>query len=980
MAPLALLFTWPACALAGGDLTFELDDPAEAYSPVQIEAFRVAGGQLVGQTAWDPYFYLRLPKEGVDVSDKPYLTVRLYSSAAADVLDVYYRSSDGRWGLGRTLPIRRGWATYRADLREAQWTESGMMEDARQWGGPSKRIVTFRLDPGNEAGRWIAVDRVILSAEPTGPAGVEAEPRGRAVEAAVSCPAEVTAGDPIPVTFTCRAEPPEGLTAGTVLLRLMSAGSTVQAQQQAVAFTAAPLQVTYEFPTSRWAYGGELSVRAEVLELDSEATPTAPCRLHNPRVGTTAPAQTKVADYRGDPAVYVNGEPRPLITYLHYGGEHGALHRQAAAAGLKVYTDWFGASIAGNLGQVAPGVYDYTSFDQYFVTVLEAVPDAYFLPHIGLTAPAWWQREHPEECCLFSDGTRGPSSLFSERWRTEAAADLQKLIRHLREAPYADRILGYLFYSGYTAEWQMWGTWQEVCDDYSQPAVEGFRRWLRAKYGTDEALQRAWNDPAVTLATAEVPAAERRRETSPFVRDPATDRAVIDVNRYFSEGTAEAIMVFARATKEACGGTQIAGTYYGYMAAHGARQQFCGHNALGLVLDCPDVDLLMSPNMYAHRELGGTSTFMSATESVRLHRKLWFDESDLRTYLSNEGAGYGRTETPEQSVAVTWREFANVLTRRAAVGWFDMDGGWFADAPMWDCYRRQLPVAAEAFARREPFAGDVALFVDERSFDGYRYSDLTRRMITDTVANMPHVGVTWDFYLLSDVAAPSLPHYRLYVVLNALSLDEATRDALWAQAARDDATVLFLYAPGYAGEHNLHAARITRMTGMAVAIEAGPASPDYRLEAAHPLARGLDPTQPLCPGPDLAPRPVIADPAAEVIARFADSGGVALARKTHQGVTVLYCTSVNVPVPLLRNIAREAGAHVYIDGDDSLYTDGQYLAVHTASDGTKTIQLPAARRVVDVIAGETIAENTTVIARDMRRGETLFVSLLAPQY
>ena len=462
------------------------------------------------------------------------------------------------------------------------------------------------------------------------------------------------------------------------------------------------------------------------------------------------------------------------------------------------------------------------------------------------------------------------------------------------------------------------------------------------------------------------------------MRDPATDRAVIDLNRCFSEGTAEAIEHFARAAKEACGGTQIAGTYYGYMAAHGARQQLCGHNALGRVLDCPDVDLLMSPNMYAHRELGGTSTFMSATESVRLHGKLWFDESDLRTYLSPTAAGYGRTDTAEQSVAVTWREFANVLTRRAAVGWFDMDGGWFSDAPMWDCYRRQLQVSAEAFGRREPFVGEVALFVDEQSYDYYRFSELTRRMVMDTVANMPHAGVTWDLYLLPDVESPSLPHYRLYVVLNAVSMSEATREALYRQAARNQATVLLLYAPGYAGERDLDVSRLAHMTGMQLAVEAGPASPDYRLEPGHPLARGPDPAQPLCPGPELAPRPVIMDSEAEVIGRFADTGAVALARKPDRGVTVLYCSSVNVPAPLLRAIAREAGAHVYTESGDSLYTDGQYLALHAASDGTKTVRLPDVRRVVDAVTGELIAERTDTISRDMRLGETLFVWLDKP--
>ena len=125
---------------------------------------------------------------------------------------------------------------------------------------------------------------------------------------------------------------------------------------------------------------------------------------------------------------------------------------------------------------MAPDKYDYGEFDRYFAAILDIDPQAYFLPHVGLTGPLWWQQAHPEEMCQYEDGTRGPTSFASQVWRRDIGDDLRRLIAYLRQAPYADRILGYIFFNGYTAEWQMWGTWQESRDDYSPPALRAFPR------------------------------------------------------------------------------------------------------------------------------------------------------------------------------------------------------------------------------------------------------------------------------------------------------------------------------------------------------------------------------------------------------------------------------------------------------------------------------------------------------------------------
>ncbi len=963
-ALLCIVFTNGAVA----DVTWQFDHREEVQSFRNIDQGKIAAGLFAGRTAWDPYLFFALPDGELDAGTLHYLTVRMYSSAKADVLDVYYKCADGTWGLGATLPIQPGWCVYRVDLRTAGWHESSAPNAGRQWGGATKRIQSFRIDPGNQAGRWIVIDSVRLTAKPTGVLGARREAAGQATDRDLIVTRRRVAGQPIEVRLTLSAAPPRGLQHGTALVRLMRGASVARLAVEPVELAAGKVTVAHTFPTSQYAFGGEYVACASILELEDDGRLEEPVRVINPRVGAMRSPMTKVADYRGDPALFLDGRPIPLITCVQHGGRTGELHRQMADRGVKIYTDWFGASTAGGVGWTAPGEYDFSAYDQYFVTVLDQVPDALFLPHVGIVAPRWWQQEHVEECCLFSNGARGPSSMASAMWKRDMALYLRKLITHLRRAPYADHIIGYIFYAGYTAEWQNWSTWRDYGGDYSRPAVTAYRTWLAREYGTVESLRRAWGDSAVTFATAAPAPWDKRWGDGPLLRDPRRERPVIDFDRFMSDMVADAINGFARVIKNEVGGSQVAGTYYGYMAAHGARQQKCGHNALSKVLGCPEIDFLMSPPMYANRQKGGTSTFMSATASVRLHGKLWLDESDLRTYTSPPASGYGRTGTAQDSVGAHWREFANVMTRRAGVSWFDMSGGWFSGRPMLEMFARQMKIAPDMFARRARCVADVALFIDADGVPYYRPSDLLRRMITNTIAEMPRVGVTWDLYLLSDAAASDLPRHKLYAVLNAARMPEGTRQALLDRAARDGATVLFLHAPGSVDERAIQTDGIARATGMSVSRVAAGAGQYRLLETTTKNSLGG-------PAASLDPRFAITDPKAVPLARWSDGAGVAMARKIVNGVPVVYCASVSMPPELWRNVARSAGAFVYCDTGDSVYADQQYIGLHATTDGHKVVHLPGQRRVTDMVTGKLLADNTDRIEQSMKMGQTLLLRL-----
>lgn len=55
------------------------------------------------------------------------------------------------------------------------------------------------------------------------------------------------------------------------------------------------------------------------------------------------------------------------------------------------------------------------------------------------------------------------------------------------------------------------------------------------------------------------------------------------------------------------------------------------------MLQCEDVDILAGPVGYSEREAtGGIASYMTIVSSVAEAGKMWFDESDYRTYLSKD--------------------------------------------------------------------------------------------------------------------------------------------------------------------------------------------------------------------------------------------------------------------------------------------------------------------------------------------------------
>jgi len=946
------------------DVRWDFDTPADVVSLSGLVGAGMADGCLSGLTQWDPYVYLRLPEGGIDAAEYRTLSMRLYSSTTADLLDIYYKTAAGYWCLGGSLPVVAGWCIYTVDLPSNNWRETDQPA-ARKWGGPDGRVISLRIDPGNETSRWIILDWVALSGAQA-ETGAAPEERVAGIRVAASVPDEVAAGKPVEVELTIEVPAEADGRILTAYGRLQTATDLVGEAHTTIQAREGRANARFSLPTLPFL-DMAADLRVGVLEATppdaATEPPAARVRIVSPPTVPVGFPRCEVRDLGGSPAVFVNGTPTPLFCFCgmdpltELDRSREPRHLEMAKAGVRVFSDWFGTSVGGSLGRLADGGHDYAEFDLYFARMLQAAPGALFLPHVYVTPPTWWQTAHPEELCVFDDGSRGLQSFASGRWRQEIGEDLADLVRHLAKQPYADRIIGLIVCSGYTAEWQTWGLWDDKLTDFSDVGIAAWRQWLTHRYRTDQALRAAWGREDASIEAAVPPSAERRRGASlGMLRDPVADADVIDYLAFLNELDADAILHFARVAKGASGGRLLVGTYYGYLTQHHYHQAESGHCGIAKVLESPYVDFLMSPPTYSERDAGQVSAFMSAVDSVERHGKVWLSEADYRTYLSDPSAGFGRCATEEESVDVLWREFAHVLVRRAGVSWFDMDLGWLSGPRIPGEIRKMAGLADDYEERRAPSHAEVAVFIDPASFYYVKPDPaLVQYLTLEPVLNLYRAGAPFDLYILDDIRDESLPQYKLYVFLNAYALDARTREAIARRTRQPGVSALWQWAAGYCRPDESRLAtqdEMSELVGMRlreapeqVTLRLSPESGAERYaERLRAVPEPSDPAIPL--GPVFVPEE------GEVLLRTEPGGLPGLAKATVGHSTAFYSCLPTLPPSILRQVYLDAGVHVYVDTDDCFYADAGWVAIHSGPAGPRTIRLPLPAHVRNARTGE----------------------------
>ena len=684
-------------------------------------------------------------------------------------------------------------------------------------------------------------------------------------------------------------------------------------------------------------------------------------------------AEVKV--HHGTPTLFINGQPHNGMTWATY-GPTAPVFRDFTQAGVSLYTFCGTPTEAGyGLSKTTwkgPDEFDYSEFDRRVMMLLSVNPDAYFFPRLYLHAPKWWSERHPDDLVLTDPGD-GPLRPFlhsggkltpswaSEAWRRDTATALRRMIAHIAAAPYVDRVIGYHLASGTTEEWMMWGGNENEWVDYSPANVARFRQWLRAKYGSVQALRGAWHNEQAAFDTAVIPTKAQRQWTGlGALRDPAREQATIDFYLYNADLVADTITYFAKAVKDATHREKIVGAFYGYLLqlCGEQRQQNAGHLALGRVLASPDVDFLTSPTSYAFRQLGGEGTahFMSLFDSVKLHGKLWFNENDVRTSLSGGHIGeWGRPANLDGDILQQDKELALALVNGAAQWWFDVGGNKYNQPRLMGRIGELVKSAGSVQALDRSPVDEAALVVDEKSLCDLRVGDpLGNSLLLGQLPALQRIGAPVGHYLVTDL--PRLSRHKVFFLPTSFAPTAEDRRAVDA-LKRDGHVLVFLGVPGLYRDGQIDEAAMRDFTGLHLRLAKEPAPLRVTLRAGHAVTEGLAGTNYGVDRPT-APFAFVDDPAATVLGTLAD-GRAGLAVKQHPGWTAVYSSAPLLPTPLLRRIAELGHIHFYTPPGDVVWATHDLIGVSVHQAGPRTITLPrsAPATVTDLYSGARLGEN-----------------------
>jgi len=649
-------------------------------------------------------------------------------------------------------------------------------------------------------------------------------------------------------------------------------------------------------------------------------------------------------------------------------------------------------------------------------------------------------KTRPAECVTcYPDGKLdGMYSMCSDAWRTRGAQAIEEFFAEFSQEPGFARVIGTFLGAGGTEEWyypQVLHQEDGAYGDFSEPFRREYERFLREKYGTEENLRKAWRRPDATFAHPPVPTPAEKafafdapetidlglvyREGAFAAKLPKFDRdargpynrgtfldldAAPHVADYFTAwhlGSARTLVRFAKLLKR-LHPNLLTGAFFGSL---GQTNYLEGGSAGGgrYAMDSGALDFLAAPGVYKNRRPGGCVGMREAQDSFRIRNMIFFDETDMATHVRRnyelpepprkgpKGLNWWALDTPSDTADALKREFARVLCTGIQGWWFDWPYPrirWYDDPSILALFAQQQEIARESYRHRRPKASEIAYVLDP---DSTRLvSRITARTVLDywRVTDLSRLGAPTDCYLLDDFAHPAMQDYKLYVMVNAYSMTPARREAVSRKARRNGATVLWLYAAGYANpeeEARMSVTNVAETVGFSMGLYDKTFFPQFRVQDdTLPYVKGANRTRgwgdlgrPVENGPALRLAPqrwvnpgfYVDDPAATVLGRYAD-GRTALAFKRLDGYTSVYCGSLVVESDLLRRVAEGAGCHIYLRTDDVFYANGDFVTVHADGDGRRTIRFREKCSPYEVYERKSYGKGVDEIEVEMRNGET----------
>lgn len=728
-----------------------------------------------------------------------------------------------------------------------------------------------------------------------------------------------------------------------------------------------------------------------VLTVDSDAAVTAPT--------------VSVQQNNGASSIVIDGKAYSALMYqkpfeadLFADGDQNVYN-----SGISLFVTYEGR--LGGSGDYClwkeDGSLDYDTFDREIAATLAANSEGYVMVNIGLYAPQWWLKLHPDEACVTKDydGTAtvlDDASFASELFLTEAKAQLEKLLLHMKAQPYFSRVFGVKLSAGRTYEWMNYGE-NGNYSDYSVAAQNGFRKWLTQKYGTDSALQTAWGN-SETLGTATIPTMQEREQSN--LGAVMDSQKVVDFNTYLGYATANALLEYAKVTKQTVGNV-IVGGYNGYLWYSGSHDGITtAHSSLKTVLESDCIDFVASPANYGEKTLGTSNNVMSVSDTIRAYGKLYIIEQDNRTSFADGYAdlawdgenddALGRTHTTLDTIDQEKRDFVVNFVNGNGQWLYDMEGGWLNDEQLLQMFavaKNEWDISQNL---SNDFNNEVAVFVPD---DLYAYATIDNGssnpyylytyLFEQQRRQLDAMGVGYDVYALSSLTT-NLTDYKVNIMLSPISVSDEVKNAINSKLKKNGKFIVWVYLADYLSGGETSASDMSDLVGMTVKCSTESKNFNVKITETHALTAGLTGTSYGSSGSVKQPLPYVADSSAIKLGYLSDyATGLSwfkrcgLAYKDNGTYKTVYSSVPNLPQELLRNILAQAGVHVFSqNANDVVCTNANYIALHSGISEQKTIALNGNYAVYDVFEREYVSFNTNTISYYHRANDTKLFRLL----
>ena len=498
-------------------------------------------------------------------------------------------------------------------------------------------------------------------------------------------------------------------------------------------------------------------------------------------------------------------------------------------------------------------------------------------------------------------GVIARQSFTSKKWLQDAGEALRRLIIHLEESPWGERILAYHICYGASGETMYWGRMDGKFGDYGIANQAHFRSWGIKKYGSEEIMRKMWG---ISEKDEVIPPPVLREKayysSDDFYKDDVLDRWSIDYDLFNSEVNVDVQIYFANLVKQHVPEKPV-GTFYGYIL-HPARCAYTGHLGWKRLLESDAIDFFAAPKSYFRCEAGEPGGELAPAVSVnRTH--LWLDECDNRTHLTVNDS-FSNATCPEDTYTVMLRELCKNISHNSGLWYMDLGGGWYDDDEIMAHVLALVKVSDEI--RKKPYksVAEIKVIVDEASILK-THPDVIQHT-ENLIRNLQLTGAPVDVLLSHDVDVSVLSATKLAVLLTPYDINDAYIEKLH-QALPETAHVL------YCGKSKAH-------NGVVLQDVPGKPAPTYT---------------------------ILPSEGCTIICSEKESAIVA---QNSCGDFVL--STLDAGVSQLRTIVERAGVHCYAPEECAVYADNRIISFFPRCDMDFVPSLPNIIEMKEFYSGD----------------------------